>query len=223
VAEEDFHCGSRKRLIDNKANKDDKTICTSNVPDPPDEMAAPDESIRRGPLTFDPSPPIVADEDVTLAAADDQAVLMQWHYRLSHLSFQKLNQLTLNGKIPKKLSKLKPPRCAGCLFGAMTKLPWRNKELASSHKVFIATKPGKTVSVDQMESTEVVIFFQFNGSLTIKWYRYSTVYVDHLSGLRLMHLQIADSAAETMLAKQAFEKFVAKHSVCILHYHCDNG
>jgi hypothetical protein len=26
-----------------------------------------------------------------------------------------------------------------------------------------------------------------------------------------------------MLAKQAFEKFAAKHGVRILHYHCDNG
>jgi hypothetical protein len=186
-------------------------------------MAAPDESIRHGPLTFDPLPPIAVDEDVTLAAADGQAILMQWHYRLSHLSFQKLKQLTLNGKMPKKLSKLKPPRCAGCLFAAKTKLPWRNKESASSHKVFIATKPEETVSVDQMESTEVVVFSQFNGSLAIKRYRYSTVFVDHLSRLRFMHLQIADSAAETMLAKQAFEKFVAKHGVRILHYHCDNG
>jgi hypothetical protein len=41
------------------------------------------------------------DEDVPLAAADDQAELMQWHYRLGHLSFQKLKQLALNGEIPK--------------------------------------------------------------------------------------------------------------------------
>jgi hypothetical protein len=76
VAEEDFHCSNRKRLIDDKFNKDDKTIHTSNVPDPPDKMAAPEESIHHGALTFDPSPQIAADEDVTLAAADDQAKLM---------------------------------------------------------------------------------------------------------------------------------------------------
>ncbi len=58
VAEEDFHRGNRKGLIDDKVNKDDGTICTSNVPDPPDKMAALDESICRGPLIFDPSPPI---------------------------------------------------------------------------------------------------------------------------------------------------------------------
>jgi hypothetical protein len=36
----------------------------------------------------------------------------------------------------------------GCLFGAITVLPWCNKESASSHKVFITTKPAVTVSAD---------------------------------------------------------------------------
>ncbi len=105
----------------------------------------------------------------------------------------------------------------------MTKLPWCSKELALSHKIFIATKPGEIVSVDQMESTEVGFFAQLKGSLTKKRYRYCTVFVDHFSPLRFVHLQIDDSAVETMLAKQVFEKFAAKHGVRILHYHCDNG
>ena len=72
-----------------------------------------------------------------------------------------------------------------------------------------------------MESTEVFFFAQLKGSLTKKGYR--TVFVDHFSRMHLMHLQIEDSPTETMLAKQAFEKFAANHSACILHYHCDNG
>jgi hypothetical protein len=76
VAEEDFHQSKRKKLIDDQVNEDDKRLYMSNVPDPPDEMAAPDESICLGPLTFDPSLPISADDDVTLAAADDQAEFM---------------------------------------------------------------------------------------------------------------------------------------------------
>ncbi len=73
VAEEDFHCGNRKWLINDKVNEDDKTIRTSNVPD---KTATPDESICHGPLIFDPSSPIAEDEDAPLAAADDQAKLM---------------------------------------------------------------------------------------------------------------------------------------------------
>ncbi len=163
VAEEDLHCGNRKRLIVDKVNKDYKTIHTSNLPDPPDERAVPDESIRCGPLIFDPLPPVAIDGDVPLAATDDQAKLMQWHYCLGHLSFQKLKQLAVNGKIPKKLPKLKPPKCAACLFGAMTKLPWRGKESAFSHEILVATKPGDIVSVNYIESTEVGFFLHLKG------------------------------------------------------------
>jgi hypothetical protein len=106
---------------------------------------------------------------------------MQWHYRLCHLFFQKLKQLALNGEIPKKLPKLKLPKCAGCLFGAMTKLPWCGKESASSHQIFVAAKPWEKVSVNQMESTEVGFFAQLKGSLTKKRYRSCTIFVDHFS------------------------------------------
>jgi hypothetical protein len=37
-----------------------------------------------------------------------------------------------------------------------------------------------------------------------------------------VHLQIDNSAAETIPAKQAFEKFATKHGIRIQHYHCDN-
>ncbi len=83
---------------------------------------------------------------------------MRWHYHLGHLPFTKLKQLTLNGEIPKKLAKAKPPKCAGCLFGAMTKIPWRGRETKASHEVFISTKPGECISVNQMRSTEVGFF-----------------------------------------------------------------
>ncbi len=62
-AEGYLHLGKRNRVIDDEVNKEDKTICTSNVPNPNEEPAAPDKSICHGPLTFDPLPPIAAVED----------------------------------------------------------------------------------------------------------------------------------------------------------------
>ncbi len=148
---------------------------------------------------------------------------MRWHYRLGHLPFPKLKQLALYGKIPKKLAKLTPPKSAGCLFGATTKLPWHGKESKSSHKVFVATKPGETVSVNQMTSTDVDFFTQLKGSLTKKRYKCCTIFVDDYSRLHFVHLQINDSAELTMAAKLVFKKYAAKHGVSIKHYHCDNG
>jgi hypothetical protein len=81
------------------------------------------QTMRMGPLTFNVNPKLKEDEHVYLATVDDQAKLMRWHYCLGHLAFSKLKQLTLNGEIPEQLAKVKPPACAGCLFGAMTEVP----------------------------------------------------------------------------------------------------
>jgi hypothetical protein len=142
---------------------------------------APDKTVRRGPLTFDLLPTAAKDNNTEVTAANNQAKLMRWHYRLGHLLFPKLKQLALNGKIPKKFSKVKPPKCAGCLFGAMTKNLWCGKESKSSYKVFVPTKPGETVSCNQMALTEAGFIAQLKGTLTKKRYKCATIFVDHYS------------------------------------------
>jgi hypothetical protein len=52
-------------------------------------------------LTFDVNPELEDNKHIYLAAVDDQAELMRWHYHLGHLSFAKLKQLALNGEIPR--------------------------------------------------------------------------------------------------------------------------
>ncbi len=155
-------------------------------------------------------------------AANEQAKLMQWHYRLGHLTFPKLKQLALNGKIPKNLAKVLPPKCAGCLFGAMTKLPWQSQETKANHEVFVSTKPGECVLVDQMTSTEVGIYAQLKGKLTKKCYKCATIIVDYYNCLRFAHLQLDDMSNKTPAAKLALEQYAAEHRVKILHYHCGN-
>jgi hypothetical protein len=149
VAEENLNYKEKETSEDEGVNEDDETIMTSNVLAPVAAEEPPSKAIHSGPLTFDARPQEQEDEHMTLAASDDQAELMRWHYCLGHLPFLKLKQLAIiNGEIPKKLAKVAPPKCAGCLFGAMTKIPWRGKETKSSHEVFVATKPGECVSVD---------------------------------------------------------------------------
>jgi hypothetical protein len=196
AAEENLNF-EKEVTVNEGVKSDDETVKTLNLPPPPDDEP-PSEAIRRGPLTFDPSPPPEEGEDVHLATADDQAELMRWHYRLGHLTFAKLKQLALNGEIPKKLVTVTPPKCAGCLFRAMTKIPWHGKETKASHEVFIASKPGECVFVDQMVSTEVRFFAQMKGRLTKRCYRCATIFVDHCSRL--------DSSAETLATKRAFRR-----------------
>jgi hypothetical protein len=146
VAEESLNY-DKEMSVNEGVTENNETIKTSSIPLTPAEEP-PTEAICRRPLTFDPTPHQEEDEDTPLAAANNQVELMQWHYRLGHLPFSKLKQLTLNGEIPKKLAKVMPPKYAGCLFGAMTKNPWRGKEIKASHEVFVATKPGECVSVN---------------------------------------------------------------------------
>ena len=150
---------------------------------------------------------------------------MRWHYRLGHKPFARLKSLAENGEIPKRLARIRPPRCAGCLYGAMTKVPWRSKgQRDSTHPVFAATKPGECVSVDHMQSTEPGFYGQSKGILTKTRYRNATIFVDHYSRLKFVYLMTSNlTGKETIDAKRAFERFAAEHGVRIAHYHCDNG
>jgi hypothetical protein len=203
-----------------RANAVDRTVKTANLPLPQQQEQS--KVTQQGPLTFDLSPPIKEAEDVQLLAANKQAELMQWHYCLGHLTFPKLKQLALNGKIPKKLTKVLPPKCDGCLFSAMTKLPWQGKETKANHKVFIVTKPGECILVNQMTSTEVEFFEQLKGKLTKKHCKCATVFVNYYSRLHFVHLQLDDKSNKTLAAKLAFEEYAAEHGVKVLHYYCDN-
>jgi hypothetical protein len=119
VAVENLNLRQKKweeNLTDSAVTEDNETVKTSNVPPDPQEVtkpAAPEETICRGPLTFNPNVQADDTKDTLLAAPDNQAELMHWHYRLGHLSFTTLKQLAHNGKIAKKLAKVTPPQVRG--------------------------------------------------------------------------------------------------------------
>ncbi len=95
----------------------------------------------------------------------------------------------------------------------ITKIPWRGKETKASHEVFIATKPGECVSINQTTSTEVGFYVQMNRKITKKHYRCATVFIDHYSRLCVVHLQVDNSSVKTVAAKHAFKTFAAKHGI----------
>jgi predicted patatin/cPLA2 family phospholipase len=95
----------------------------------------------------------------------------------------------------------------------MTKVPWQGKEGESDHKVFVATKPGQIVSVDQMISTQVGFIAQLKGGLTRQRYTAATVFMDHYSRLQYIHLMTCLTLQETFNAKRAFEHFAKQHGM----------
>ena len=217
VAEENVNWGSATSSPEGDKHKHSPSTA------PP--MHTPGPVHCRNTLSYDPSPPLTEDDKYCVSAPNDQAELMRWHYRLGHESFARLKYLAINGEIPSRLARVRPPRCAGCLYGAMTKVPWRTKgQCDATHPVFRATKPGECVSVDHMQSTEPGFYGQAKGILTKTRYRNATIFVDHFSRLKFVYLMTSNlTSQETVEAKRAFERFAAEHGVRIAHYHCDNG
>jgi GAG-pre-integrase domain len=152
----------------------------------------------------------------------NQRELLALHYRLGHLSMNKVQRLAAVGLLPSKIAQCKIPICQSCMYGMMTRQPWRTKgEVAP-----IAPKvsyPGEHVSVNQLESPVPGLVGQLKGKPTLARYRFATVFVDTYSRSPTLYLQQTCNAAEKLLAKKQFESYSKTRNVNIKHYHADNG
>ena len=129
--------------------------------------------------------------------------------------------MSTQGDLPKRLATVIPPFCAACEYGKQTKRPWRTK--GSQGHIRTTTQRGQVVSVDQLESTTPGFVAQLKGLLTTQRYNYATIFVDQYSMLSFDFLQKKRTSAETVLAKQSFERFARDHGVKTIHYHADDG
>ena len=119
----------------------------------------------------------VIPDDKEPTALDPHDELLRWHYPLGHLPFDRMKQLASAGQLPKRLLACKKPFCSASQYGKMTKRPWRVKgENKKTSKT--TTKPGQTVSVDQLELNNPGLIAQLKGELTQQRYKYATVFVD---------------------------------------------
>jgi hypothetical protein len=148
--------------------------------------------------------------------------LLEWHIRCGHMPMPRLQALALEGVIPRRLAKCKVPVCASCMYGKLTKRPWRYKN-DSSHIQEDVTSPGGLVSVDQMESSTLGLVAQLKGIPTRERYKIGTVFVDHASDYTFVHLQSDSSSKQTLIAKREFERHAAGMNVIVKRYHADNG
>ena len=164
----------------------------------------------------------IEDDEETITAISPQAELLRWHCRLGHHSFNRLRLLAFLGVTPRRLAKVKLPKCAGCLCGSMTKRPWCTKA-RNRAKIHAVTIPGDCVSVDQLESPTPGFIATLKGTPTKRRYKAATVFVDHASRLSYVHLQQGLTSSETVDAKHAFEAHARTFGVRVKHCHADNG
>lgn len=166
----------------------------------------------------------VVDDEEDRQTTNHAAEFLQWHHRLGHISPKKIRLMAKEGILPKHLSRCNIPICSSCMFGKMTRRPWRTKGHKNNDvKPFHQLQPGECVSIDQLESTTPGLVAQIKGIPTIQRYKAATIFVDHATRYTYVHPQTSTNAEETVQAKLAFETIAANNSIKIQHYHADNG
>mmetsp|Transcript_7539 Transcript_7539/g.9692 ORF Transcript_7539/g.9692 Transcript_7539/m.9692 type:complete len:194 (-) Transcript_7539:502-1083(-) len=128
----------------------------------------------------------VTEPDEHTSATTPVGELVRWHHRLGHMSYKKLQLLAMMNLIPKELSKCKDPKCATCMYGKMTKKPWRTK--GNQRKIRTATIPGECVSIDPLQCSNQGFIAQLKGILTKR--RFKTHWQEnehsrHTAGIRV--------------------------------------
>ncbi|KAL7565945.1 hypothetical protein ACA910_008403 [Epithemia clementina (nom. ined.)] len=186
------------------------------------DRAAPAELLSTTKLDFSMEPTVIPEdpEPATMTPHDE---LLRWHYRLGHMSFERLRHMVKLGLLPKRLLQSNLPLCSACQYGKMHRKPWKTKGRSEGTGVRIATRPRQIVSVDQLESTTAGFIAQLKGGITKQRYKYATIFVDHHSRVSFVFLQRTLTSADTVAAKKAWERWAAERDVRILHYHADNG
>ena len=140
----------------------------------------------------------------------------------AHISFDRLREIAKQNVISRRLAKAPTSACTSCLHATATKRDWRKKSRKGWKQVAKALAPGRLVSVDQLLSPALGLVAQLTGRLMTARSRAATVFVDHFSGFRYVHLQILTSADETIEGKEVFELICRQHGVKVHHYHADN-
>ena len=155
-----------------------------------------------------------------------QEEMLSHHNRLHHTPFPKLIVMAEKGELPKRLASLKGrcPLCVACLFSQAHKRPWRSKS-KQKHPIRKSTDnaPGKCVSMDQMVSAQPGLIPQMSGRLTNMRVNGVTVFVDHYSDHTYTYLMKDLTLSETIMAKHAYERFLASLGIELKAYHADNG
>ena len=161
---------------------------------------------------------------VGMQLSDDYREFLRLHFKLNHLPFAQMQELAKEKVIPYKFwsPKYKPPPCPACLFGKQIRRRWRTSAETSGN-LRRATCAGQVVHVDHLQSAQPGHVPQITGNLTCRRYVGALVFVDDFMDETYCHLVENFTDEESLLAKEAFERYMASHDVVVRHYHGDNG
>ena len=165
--------------------------------------------------------------------------LLRWHYRLGHLSFQKIQALLRSGvlshseqtrRLHRAACKLThPPKCAACQFGKQRarttpgrvtrRIPTREGVLRQG-----SLYPGQEISVDHFVcSTKGRLWESRGRTKDDDMYSGGCIFVDHASSYVHVEHQPALTTHATLRAKESFERMCADFGVIPQKFLSDNG
>ena len=141
---------------------------------------------------------------------------------MGHIPFKKMNMMTRQNVILKRFEKCPAPICVACTYAKLTRKAWCSKPTKGYLDTQKANEPGDKVLVNELVSPTPGLIAQLTGKLTIKRYKYATVYVDNYSRYGYVHIQKSSSAEETIEGKEIFESHMQSMSVKVKSYITDN-
>jgi hypothetical protein len=168
---------------------------------------------------------LTSSQDAALPSTENlsraQKSLLRWHTRLSHMSFQKLQDLARQGRLPKSILGCSPPLCCSCLFGKAHRRPTPSTD---AHNIDSGDlTPDDRVSVDQIESSTPGYVDTFRGKPTKAKYTTASLYVDHASRYTFVKCHFTTNGTEAVEGKRLFEQLAHSHGISVKAYRADNG
>jgi GAG-pre-integrase domain len=160
--------------------------------------------------------------DHTELAGTSSTTLREWHMRFGHMPFPRLQLLAKEGILPLRLAKCQIPICASCMYGKLSRKPWRYRQ-DTVEPIEDTTVVGECVSADQMEKHVHGLIGQVNGIPTRERYRVATIFVDHVSDYTYVYLQTNTSSVQTLAANMEFERHASSVGIMIQRFHADNA
>jgi len=119
----------------------------------------------------------------------NQRLLMKWHNRLSHLSFNKIQELARQGKLPKQIAKCDHPICISCQLGKAHRrpIPNVNKARPIDAEELI---PGDKVSEDQIESPAPGMVDTYSGLPVTARYHAASLYTERCQQIHVYYMSL---------------------------------
>ncbi len=89
------------------------------------------------PLTLDDLLQEYLEEDKKIIFNTKEQEFVHWHEKLGPISVLQMRQLSINGLLPKYISKMNPPMWSACIHGKETKVPWKTKGKWNAHQEWL--------------------------------------------------------------------------------------